>query len=105
MAAPLGEVTMPMRRGSAAAARLRAGVEEALGLQPRLQLLERQLQRAEPLRLQHLEDQLVLAALGVDLERPNARTCSPSAGSKRIRRARLRKSTARTWASSSFSVK
>src|SRR5262249_12458639 len=36
---------------------------------------------------------------------PNASTCSPSPGSNRMRRIRLRNSTARIWAPSSLSVK
>ena len=47
-------------------------VEEPFGLQLLLQLLERQLQRAEPVRLQVLADDLVLALRLVDAE-PAAR--------------------------------
>ena len=63
---------MPMRRGSAGSGRLRAGVEQPFGLQPLLQLLERELQRAEPVRLQVLADELVFALRLVDAE-PAAR--------------------------------
>ena len=47
---------------------LAARVEEALGRQPLLELLEGQLQGAEATRLQQLDHQLVLAALRVDLD-------------------------------------
>src|SRR6267143_4103111 len=43
-------------------------VEEPFRLQARLQLLERELQRAQPFGLEQLDDQLVFAALGVDLD-------------------------------------
>ena len=67
-AAPLGEVTMPIRRGKRGSGTLAALGEEALGAQTRLELLERELERAEPARLQQLDHELVLAALRVDLE-------------------------------------
>ena len=60
-AAPSSEVTMPILRGSAGSGRLRRRIEEPFRLQLLLQLLERQLQRAEPVRLQVLADDLVLA--------------------------------------------
>ena len=44
------------------------GVEEPLGGEPGLQLLEGELERAEALRLQHLAHELVLAPDGVDVE-------------------------------------
>src|SRR5262249_53181937 len=43
-------------------------IEETFGLQARLQLLERQLERAEPLGLQQLDHHLVFAALRVHLD-------------------------------------
>src|SRR5207245_8712112 len=49
---------------------LAPGVEEALGLEPRLELLDGDLERAEPLRLHELDDHLVFPAGGVDLEAP-----------------------------------
>ncbi len=71
-AAPSSEVTMPILRGSAGSGRLRAWLEQPLGLQLLLQLLERELQRADALRLQVLADDLVLALGVVDAE-PAAR--------------------------------
>ena len=59
---------MPMTRGNGGSGRLRAGVEEALGLELLLELLERELERAQALRLEQLDHQLVLAARGVDVE-------------------------------------
>ena len=67
-AAPSSEVTMPIlprQRGQRA---LACGIEQAFGLQLLLQLLERQLQRAEAARLQVLALQLVLALRLVDAE-------------------------------------
>ena len=46
MTAPVGDVTTPIRRGRNGSGRLRAGVEQPLGAQPLLELLERQRQRA-----------------------------------------------------------
>ena len=81
IAAPSSEVTMPILRGSAGSGRLRAGVEQPFGLQPLLQLIERELQRAEALRLQVLADELILALRLVDARRvPRATTRRPSAG-------------------------
>ena len=68
MAAPVGEVTMPMMRGNGGSGRLRAGVEEALGLEPPLELLEGELERAQALGLEQLDHQLVLPARGVHVE-------------------------------------
>ena len=66
IAAPSSEVTMPILRGSAGSGRLRACVEQPFVLQPLLQLIERELQRAQPVRLEMLADQLVLALRLVD---------------------------------------
>ena len=51
---------------------LARGVEQALGLQLALELLEGRLQRAEPLRLEGVDDDLILALDLVDAE-PAAR--------------------------------
>ena len=59
---------MPMLRGSAGSGRLRAASNSPSRLQLLLQLLERQLQRAESLRLQVLADELILALGLVDAE-------------------------------------
>ncbi len=67
-AAPLGEVTMPILRGKRGSGRLRRRLEESFGMQPLLELLEGELQGAEPARLQQLDHQLVLPALRVDLD-------------------------------------
>ena len=48
MAAPVGEVMTPMRRGSARQRPLALGGEQALGREPCAQLLELALQRAAP---------------------------------------------------------
>ena len=97
---------MPIVRGKRGSGRLRRRLEEPFGCEPLLELLEGQLQRAEPARLEQLDDQLVLPALRRRPRRPpKAMTLRPSLGSKRTRRARVRKSTQRSWALSSFSVK
>ena len=72
-AAPSSEVTMPILRGSAGSGRLRAGVEQPFRLQLLLQLLERELQRAEAVRLHVLADDLVLALRLVDARAGRAR--------------------------------
>ena len=81
-AAPSSEVTMPMRRGSTGSGRLRAVVEQPFGLQLALELLERRLQRAEPLRLERVDDELILALDFVDAEAAarDARACRLPAG-------------------------
>ena len=70
---------MPILRGSAGSGRLRAGVEQPFGLQPLLQLLERELQRAEPLRLEVLADELIFALRLVDRD-PSARDDAQAVG-------------------------
>ena len=60
-AAPSSDVTTPMRRGSTGSSRLRAGVEQAVRLEPPLELVERGLQRAQPVRLERVDDELILA--------------------------------------------
>ena len=59
---------------------LARGVEQPFGLQPLLQLIEGELQRAEALRLQVLADELIFAFRLVDGDRPRATTRRPSAG-------------------------
>ena len=71
---------MPMRAGQRRQRPLARRVEQPLGLQPLLQLLERELQRAETVRLHVLADELVLALRLVDAERGRAR---PRAGRPR----------------------
>ena len=61
MAAPSSEVTMPILRGSAGSGAFARRVEQPFRLQPLLQLLERELQRAETLRLEVLADELIFA--------------------------------------------
>ena len=68
MAAPLGLVTTPMRRGRYGMGRFRALGEEALGGETALQLLEGQRERADPRGLEGVADQLVLAARLEDVE-------------------------------------
>ena len=67
-AAPVGDVTSPTRRGQRGQRPLPPGVEEPLGGEPGLQLLEGELERAQAFRLQHLAHELVLAPDGVDVE-------------------------------------
>jgi hypothetical protein len=67
MAAPRGDVTMPMRRGIAAAGACAPG-EESFGRQFLLELLEGQLQRAQTLRFEQFHQQLVFAARFVDVD-------------------------------------
>ena len=79
MTAPPGEVTMPMRRK----ARQRAFalvVEQALGGQLLLALLEGQLQRAVALRLHGFDVELVLAARLVDADPAAAQDLQPVLG-------------------------
>ena len=71
-AAPSSDVTTPILRGSAGSGRLRRAIEQPFRAQPLLQLIERQLQRAEPLRLEVLADDLVFALRVVDAD-PAAR--------------------------------
>ena len=66
--APVGEVTIPIRRGSRGIARLRAGFKQALRRQFLLELLERELQRAVALRLQRFHQKLVFAARFVNVD-------------------------------------
>jgi len=93
-AAPLGEVTMPILRGKRGSPRLRAGSNNPSRPRRSLELLEGELQRAEPRGSSNSTTSLVFAALGVDLDGAEGSTCRPSAGSKRTRRTRLRNSTA-----------
>src|SRR4029453_909128 len=59
------DADLPGKSRQLALARL---IEEALGLQPGLELLEGELERAESLRLEQLHDQVILAPLRVDLD-------------------------------------
>src|SRR4051794_28430345 len=68
MAAPRGEVTMPMRRGKGGDRALAFGGEETFGGQFLLELFKGELQRAEPLGLDEIDDQLVFAARLVDVD-------------------------------------
>ena len=67
-AAPSSEVTIPIFLGSAGSGRFRSGLNSPFGLQSLLQLLERELQRPDALRLHVLADDLVLALGVVDAE-------------------------------------
>ena len=60
MAAPLGEVTIPMRLGNFGRARFRAGVEKSFRLQFALERFEFCLKQTKPAGLQDLHAQLVL---------------------------------------------
>ena len=61
MTAPCGDVTTPMRRGRNGSGRLRACIEQTLGAEPLLELLEGERQRARARRL--------------DRRRPSSGTC------------------------------
>ncbi len=67
-AAPSSEVTTPILRGSDGQRPLAPRVEQPLGREPLLELIEGELQRAEPFRLQVLADDLVLALRVVDAD-------------------------------------
>src|SRR5437867_1584681 len=54
-------------------------IEQPLGLEPGLELVEGQLQGAEPLGLEQLDDHLVLAALRVDLDAAEGHHVQPVA--------------------------
>ena len=79
MAAPSSEVTMPILRGRAGSGRLRAASKRPSCLQPLLQLIEGELQRAEALRLEVLADELILALGFVDRD-PAARDDAQAVG-------------------------
>ena len=97
-AAPSSEVTMPMRRGSTGSGRLRAVSNRPSGLQLALELLERGLERAEPLWLHRVDDDLILALHLVDAEAAARETCMPSSGRNLSCWAVMRNITARTCA-------
>ena len=67
-AAPSSDVTMPIRRGSAGSGRLRAWSNKPSACEFLLELFERLLQRAEPLRLEVLADDLIFALRVVDAD-------------------------------------
>ena len=67
-AAPRGEVIRPTRSRQHGKRLLARGIEQALGFQALLQLLEGELQRAETDRLDVLDVNLVLAARFVDAD-------------------------------------
>ena len=67
-AAPSSDVTTPILRGSAGSGRLRRGVEQSFRREPLLELIEGELQRAEPLGLEVLADDLILALRVVDAD-------------------------------------
>ena len=106
IAAPVGEVITPMRRGRAGSGCLCARVEQALGGELLLQFLEAAPQRAFAGLLEVLDDQLVLAARLVEA-RPG-RGPAPArrrATGKRTSRLRWRNIAQRTWAAASLSEK
>ena len=59
---------MPMVRGNGGSGALAGGVEEPLGLEPALELLEGELERAHALGLEQLDHQLVFPAREVHVE-------------------------------------
>ena len=68
MAAPRGDVTIPIVRGRSGRGFLRAGVEKALGPELLLELFEGELEGALALGLDDLDDDLVLAPRLVDVD-------------------------------------
>ena len=62
IAAPVGEVITPMRRGTAGSARLRSSANRPSAASRALSSLERALQRTEPGILQMFDQQLIVAA-------------------------------------------
>ena len=67
-AAPVGLVTNASRRGNAGSLRFARRIEQPFGRQLLAQLPQRQLQRADALRLQLVDDQLIAAARRVHIE-------------------------------------
>ena len=82
-AAPVGEVTTPMRRGSAGSGALARGLEQSLACELLLQLLEPPAQRAFAGLLQVLDDQLEFAARLVQAHAAAREHRMPSRGGKR----------------------
>ena len=68
--APVGDVTMPIRRGIAGIGRFRAASNSPSSGQLFLQLLKRELQRAVPLRLNRFDDHLHFAASLIQVDAP-----------------------------------
>ena len=68
MAAPSSDVTMPILRGRAGRGRLRAPSNKPSACRRRLQLIEGELQRAKPVRLHALADDLIFALGLVDAQ-------------------------------------
>ena len=66
---------MPMRRGNRGSGRLRPAANRPFGRELFLELLEGQLQCAQPLRLQQLHLQLILAANLVDIDAAARQHC------------------------------
>ena len=79
-AAPSSDVTMPIRRGSTGQRTFARRVEQALGLQPRLELLERGLAARRARAARACRRQLILALASYTLTRPRATTRRPSSG-------------------------
>ena len=79
-------------------------VEQAFAGEPCLELLERQLQRADPLGLNAVQDDLILSPRLIDGEPATTMMHIPSCRVNFRRTALERNSTARIWLNSSFSV-
>ena len=62
MAAPVGDVTRPMRCGYFGSGRFRSGANKSFRRELLLEFLERDLQRADALQLHRAHDELVLPA-------------------------------------------
>ena len=106
IAAPVGEVTTPMRRGTARQRALALGGEQPFRRELGLELLELALERAFARFLHVLDDQLVFAArlVQADARRAPAPACPPCGGN-RSRVFRWRNIAQRTCASRSLSEK
>ncbi len=76
-AAPVGLVTKASRRGKGGSRRLRAGSNKPFGRELLAELAQRELQRADALGLDFVDDKLVAAARRVDVEMAAAEDFEP----------------------------
>ncbi|OGK90114.1 MAG: hypothetical protein A2W08_12195 [Candidatus Rokubacteria bacterium RBG_16_73_20] len=104
-AAPLGEVTIPIVRGNRGSARLRAGSNNPSAPSRALSCSNASWSAPSPRGSSSSTTSWYSPRCAYTSTLPKASTWSPSAGSKRRRRPRLRKSAQRSCASASLSVK
>jgi len=105
IAAPVGEVITPMRRGRRGQGLLVAQVEQPFGREPLLEFLEAAAQQALAGLLEVLDHQLEFAARLVEAHAAAGQHLRAVAHRKRTSRLRLRNMAQRTCAASSFSEK